>query len=63
MGANHVEVGERAECAPENGARLDRLNPEVEREKHAEDGDAFVIVAARHRARDVAGYHGNEGCR
>ena len=59
----HVEVGQGGHGRPEYGARLDRLEPQEECEEESEDGDAFVVVGARHRAGDVAGDDGDEACR
>lgn len=56
---NHVEVSERAEGAPQERPRLDGFDPEPVGEQHAEDGDAFVVVGAGHRTRDVAGNDGD----
>ena len=53
-GSHHVTVVESAESAPEHGTLLERLDPEVEGEDKQEDGNGLVIVAASHRARDVA---------
>ena len=58
--AHHVEVGQRAPCSPPHTARLHRLDPQPVGEQHAEDGDALVIVAARHRATYIAGHDSNE---
>lgn len=58
--AYHVEVREGAEGGPEDGARLDSLDPEVVSEEHAEYGYALVVVGARHGATDVTGYYGYE---
>jgi hypothetical protein len=59
-GRDHVSVEQRSHCAPEHGAELDRLDPQVEGEDEQEDGNGLVVVAAGHGARDVAGCDAHE---
>lgn len=57
---DHVEVGERASGRPQHAAGLHRTNPQPVGQEHAENGNAFVIVRASDRARNVAGHDRNE---
>ena len=60
---DHVEVGHGAEGCPVDVPGLDTLDPEVVGEQHAEDGDALIVVAARHGAGDVSGDDGDHSGR
>lgn len=61
---HHVTVEQRSQCAPEDRAILDRLDPEKEGKDQQEDGNSLVVVASCHRARNVtrgdAHEHGGE---
>ena len=61
MLTNHVKVGEGAEGAPVDGACLDRLDPQIVGQKHAEDGDALIVIGPCHWARDVTRDNGQHG--
>lgn len=43
---HHVAIEEGADGAPEHGAELEGLDPEVEREDEKENSDGFVVVTA-----------------
>lgn len=60
-GGHHVAVEEGAESSPEHRAKLQRLDPEVEGKDEQEYSNGFVVVAASHRARDVARRNPHEG--
>lgn len=53
-GRNHVPIKQRRQRTPHNTALLDRLDPQIKREDEQEDGNGFIIIGARHAARDVA---------
>ena len=53
-GGDHVAIEEGTEGAPQHGAELEGLDPEVEGEDEEEDGDGLIVVAAGNRARNVA---------
>ena len=59
--SHHVSVEESAESAPEHGAKLESLDPEIEGEDEKENGDGLIVVAARDGSRDVAGGNAHEG--
>lgn len=58
----HVEVGQGWAGRPENGAWLDRLDPQVVGEEHAEDCNALIVVGTGNRAWYVAGHNGDQCC-
>lgn len=56
----HVKVRQRSQAGPENRAGFDGLDPQEVCELKRKDGDAFVVVAARHRPADVSRHNSDE---
>jgi hypothetical protein len=50
---NHVSVKQRRHRTPEHRSHLNRLDPEVKGKHQQEDRNGLVVVAPRHRPRNV----------
>ena len=59
--SDHVKVEQTACDAPERGAVLHGLDPEVEGDHEQEDGNGFVVVRACYRTRNVSWRNTDKG--